>query len=273
MKKLYKNILNEVFQVYDFDSWDNTEQSFKNDKINELKDKTFIYKKDELSFYEDLQIFSSNSFKSCAWPLYKEYVDSGKVIITLEGKRVKLHEGSLKGKWTIGNIYLLEITGLDGIENARNMFHACDIVKVPLFDTSKCIDMSRMFEYCNALEKVPLFNMDSVKECKCMLAYCDKLKKVPCFSMPRVKNMTGMLEYCVSLESVPKFKNLRKDVNMNRIFFGISFELTDDGDYMGSIRGTGKLDEESIKIWTGMGYNFDSHTFNNIDFWDTFNDE
>ena len=64
MKRLYNKILNEVLSVYDFDSWDDSEQTFKTDITLNLVAKPFIHYKTKDDLKKGIQIFSSTFIRS-----------------------------------------------------------------------------------------------------------------------------------------------------------------------------------------------------------------
>ena len=166
--QMYKNILKEVLQVYDFDSWDDSEQTFK-EKINDQLEKLFIYKPprnwDSLSnlqildYRGDLEEYSPSDCDD--WPddlfnFYKErvWVEGKKITITPVGCTEEIFDTDKE--------YHVYIEDLDGIKNCKFMFYKTDIKKVPIFDTSKCCDMKCMFYDCPYLEHVPALNIDTI---------------------------------------------------------------------------------------------------------------
>lgn len=108
----------------------------------------------------------------------------------------------------------------DHTYSLQNFFLNCvKLENVPLYDTSKCNNMSYMF--CNDknapskgnLQRVPLFNTSNVTTMKRMFQLCESLIEVPKLDTSSVTNMEGMFDGFFSfkpdgemhLPSVPDF--------------------------------------------------------------------
>lgn len=109
--------------------------------------------------------------------------------------------------------YLEAQTDLSGIfENCKSL------TTVPLFDTSKAINMYKMFYYCKSLTSVPQFDASNVADMSSMFSNCTSLQTVPLFSTSNVNDMSYMFKGCDSLTSVPQFNT--SNVNDMRFMFG-----------------------------------------------------
>ena len=163
MKRLYNKILNEVLSVYDFDSWDDSEQTFKTD-IEKNLEQVFIYKAE----WKVMQIFDDGT--NNGWTRYGRYMDK----VYSDGKKLKINTGCIH---TVPDkIYKIVIKELNGITDCGCMFLNCtDLISVPLFDTSKCQDFIYMFESCTSLKTVPLLNIQKECRIKGMFEYCESL--------------------------------------------------------------------------------------------------
>lgn len=166
MNKLYKKILNEVFSVMDFDSWDNTEQTFKEDISENLSSVKFIYKK-----YDFTGIINVNLLKivNKSWPQSLEYKDK----FFCDGKRLDLISSPPNGgsiyrcksfQAELYKEYIITIENLEDIKEARSMFAQSDLNKIlGNWDTSKITTFGFMFWGCRNLESVPLLDLSSLR--------------------------------------------------------------------------------------------------------------
>lgn len=112
--------------------------------------------------------------------------------------------------------YLEQQTDLSGIfENCKKL------TSVPLFNTSKAIDMRYMFTDCNSLTTVPQFDTSNVTFMNDMFRGCGKLQTVPRFDTSNVIDMRYMFQNCSSLTTVPLF-DTSKCTNMSYMFTGCS---------------------------------------------------
>lgn len=160
------SVLKEAFQIYDFNSWDDTEQTFKEDIEKNLE--AFIYKYpkgDPRSNWIYVRIFNQE------WPLYDDFKDK----IYIKGKNVTLKDGWFYTLKSTNAVYkdIIIYEGSDipviikdinsGINTCENMFAQCYwLKKVPLFDTSNVINFSGMFWGCKSLESVAKLNTDGM---------------------------------------------------------------------------------------------------------------
>ena len=173
MSKLYNKILNEVYLIQDFDSWDNTEQTFKNNIENALG-KFFVY----LITCGYIRVFDDGH--NNGWVQFKNY----RLKVRYNGKLVRVDEdGEIYVKDTapslsLGQEFKITIDDIDNITDCGCMFYSCDdLVRVPKFDTSKVTDMINMFYCCNKLTYVPKLNLSNVTRVSRMFEGCSSLNE------------------------------------------------------------------------------------------------
>ena len=164
MNKLYKKILNEVFSVMDFDSWDNTEQTFKEDISENLSSVKFIYKK-----YDFTGIIGVDLLRivNKSWPQSLEYKDK----FFCDGKRLDLMASPNGAIYRCKSFraelykeYIITIEDLEDIKKANSMFALSDLNKIlGNWDTSKITTFGFMFWGCRNLESVPLLDLSSFR--------------------------------------------------------------------------------------------------------------
>ena len=212
MNKLYNKILTEALDIMDFDSWDDSEQSFKDTIKNVLID-CFVYiarnKQTGLVWikpdgYASIKIFSSNwAEKGKTRFNDKIYLKSGKKI---NMEKSTQYFGWTKDRFELGE-YEIIIKDLDTIKTCKNIFFRCDgfestLRKAALWDTSHIKDMEQMFADCHDLEEVPVYNMENVNNAKYMFSNCSNLSFVKLKNVKNLKNIDGMFMFCSKLKNV-----------------------------------------------------------------------
>ena len=93
---------------------------------------------------------------------------------------------------------------------AEGMFQECGAETIKLsnnFDTSKCIDMSNMFNHCSNIKEIKfpkLFTTENVTTMSSMFYNCTSLEKIDIssFSYKNVKSVSQMFQGCSSLKYV-----------------------------------------------------------------------
>jgi surface protein len=93
---------------------------------------------------------------------------------------------------------------------AEGMFKGCSAETIKLsnnFDTSKCIDMSNMFNQCYNIKEIKfpkLFTTENVRTMSSMFNHCTSLEKIDIssFSYKNVRSVSSMFEGCSSLKYV-----------------------------------------------------------------------
>ena len=176
------------------------------DRINEWKANTnfvssidehdmlyFVYK---TNIKHNIRIFGEYWLNK-----YNTYKDK----VYINGEHIKLDKyGYTEISFSPGkyNVYIKDI---NDITNCKNMFWNCtDLIKVPLFDTSKVENMYLMFYNCQNLEDVPLFDTSKVRSMHRMFCACQNLKVVPKFNTKKVEDMNDMFYKCEMLNEQTK---------------------------------------------------------------------
>lgn len=99
------------------------------------------------------------------------------------------------------------------IFTCKHLFYNCiDLISVPLFDTSRVINMNCMFYNCFNLENVPPFDTKNVQDTVDMFGYCENIVSVPEFDMKNLVRGDEMFWSCTKLQTVPLFKNIKKSI-------------------------------------------------------------
>ena len=104
---------------------------------------------------------------------------------------------------------IIELIWNNPLSNCHAMFKGMShILEINFtdFDTSKVIDMSKMFMNCESLENLDLssFDTSNVEDMSYMFSRCDSLKNIEIsnFKTSKVKNMEGMFEFCDDLKYI-----------------------------------------------------------------------
>lgn len=164
MSNIYNKILNEALDIMDFDSWDDEEQTFKDNIKNNLKNNIFVYKTPH-KFKNYVQIFEKDPIKwSDSWQGWINGFKDTEVYIngisypltkdrTIDVSKIdnNIFEVVLK--------FPRQLKGKDCV----NMFANSDIMKVPSLDVSECTLLDWMFIECAALVTVkPFEGLDNI---------------------------------------------------------------------------------------------------------------
>ena len=207
MKDIYNKILKEALDIMDFDSWDDTEQSFKDIIQNNLL--VFQYKVD--SKYpvnstkgpgEYIQIFELTYTTSHDWEdFYKFYKN-----VYIDGKHVELQvTGCTVAEDFKDGIYNITIKGIEnGVDDAIYMFFESDIYKCPAFQLNESISTGNMFYNCKKLVSVGKFDLKNVRETSQMFSGCLALNTVPLMDLTDVYHCEGMFNSCRNLSEETK---------------------------------------------------------------------
>lgn len=132
-------------------------------KINEC----FVYKLNEHSISKQISIFGSN------WEQFDDYKDK---VYDDKNRNIKLtDEGLTKNEYSKGVEYKFYIKDIDDVTNCNGMFFNCDLISVPLFNTSHVTDMNAMFDSCTQLKHVPMFNISDKTNISWLFSDCDEL--------------------------------------------------------------------------------------------------
>ena len=84
--------------------------------------------------------------------------------------------------------------------STKSMFaYWSNLSTVPLFDTSKVIDMTYMFRSCRSIKTIPLFNTSNVESMYGMFTSCECFETMPQLDTSSVTNMQNMFQNCTSL--------------------------------------------------------------------------
>ena len=185
--------------------WKATDKSFKHIKLKTY----FVYNQSVMNYDSPIKIF--NNF----WKQFNNYKDK---VYDIYGHNVELDtSGYTKNYYSFGE-HKFYIEDIDYITDCSTMFSDCvQLIKVPLFDTNKVINMYHMFNNCYSLEEVPLFNTVNVELMNAMFQGCHKLVEIPFFDTHNVTNISYMCFECKKIKRVPKFDttNVKK---MNHMF-------------------------------------------------------
>ena len=176
---IYSKILNEAIDIMDFDSWDDSEQVFKDDIQNKLQN-IFVYKATN-KYKNCLQIFESDAAWCEKWPAWKGDNNFRNTKVYIEGiafpllndKTVNLdnldftvYHGNLNKLFNVILIFPRALKDRDCV----NMFAEADIVKCPALDVSECTSLKYMFLNCKSLQTVePFIGLDNISEATQML--------------------------------------------------------------------------------------------------------
>lgn len=118
------------------------------------------------------------------------------------------------------NITTVPLFDTSKVINMGGMFYGCSLLKeVPSFNTSSATNMNEMFRGCTSLTTVPLFDTSKVTTMSSMFNGCTSLTSVPAFNTANVTTMAYMLQTCTSLTSVPAF-DTSKVTNFVNMFNG-----------------------------------------------------
>ena len=79
------------------------------------------------------------------------------------------------------------------------------IKHIPMLDTTKFTDTSRMFLGCHNLIDIPLLNTSNVTNMTDMFQGCWRLETVPLLDTSNVKDMSHIFQECRSLKNIPAF--------------------------------------------------------------------
>lgn len=102
--------------------------------------------------------------------------------------------------------------------NMDYMFSSCySLTTIPLFDTSKVTNMNGMFNFCVSLTTIPLFDTSKVMYAANMFANCEFLTTIPLFDTSELTYAFAMFSRCLSLATVPLL-DTRNVTNMGSMF-------------------------------------------------------
>lgn len=108
----------------------------------------------------------------------------------------------------------------------QNFFMGCcNLLNVPLYNTSMCTNMRAMFQYSNVTDKwmkirtIPAFDTGRVSTMHQMFGACKDLTTVPLFDTTHVNDMGEMFADCRSIQTIPAFSTLNV-TNMKEVCCG-----------------------------------------------------
>jgi surface protein len=108
----------------------------------------------------------------------------------------------------------------------QNFFMGCcNLLNIPLYNTSMCTNMRAMFQYSNVTEKwmkirtIPAFDTGRVTTMRQMFGACKDLTTVPLFDTTYVNDMGEMFGDCRSIQTIPAFSTSNV-TNMKEICCG-----------------------------------------------------
>jgi surface protein len=88
-------------------------------------------------------------------------------------------------------------------------------------DTSKCIDMNRMFYTCQQITTIPEIDTSNVTNMREMFYTCSNLASIPKMNTSKCTNMYGMFISCKKLKSVTGF-DITNVTDFTRMFYRCS---------------------------------------------------
>lgn len=110
---------------------------------------------------------------------------------------------------------------LSQTKNISNFFEDLSSIEhIPMLNTTKFTDTSRMFLGCHNLIDIPQLDTSNVEDMSLMFQGCWKLKTVPLLDTSNAKNMSHIFQECRSLKSIPAF-NTSKNTDFT-LFIGIA---------------------------------------------------
>ena len=104
----------------------------------------------------------------------------------------------------------------ENVSSMRGMFANCSgyevgakrnsgLTGIPLFNTTKVVDMGEMLEGCRDISSIPLLDTKNVSATFDMFNGCSSLSSLPQLNLTAVKDASIMFAGCFSLSSVPSF--------------------------------------------------------------------
>lgn len=110
----------------------------------------------------------------------------------------------------------VSLVNTENVSSMQGMFRNCSgyewglkrnpgLTGIPLFDTTKVVNMGEMLEGCRDISSIPLLDMKNVSATFDMFNDCSSLSSVPQLNLTAVKDASIMFAGCFSLSSVPSF--------------------------------------------------------------------
>ena len=144
---------------------------------NSVNEKLIInkeYKSDDYFIYKIYDVSPIRIFNGSDWSLFNKYRNK----VYINGEHVELDNGGYTKMVYKPGEYKVEIKDINGITYCGDMFKMCISLKnVPLFDTSKVLNMNKMFYGCKNLEEVQDFDTSKVKNMNLMFYNCYNLNE------------------------------------------------------------------------------------------------